>query len=56
MDFLFLEIIIKEVVHMSYYNLKPFVRVVEFVGGTGTGKTEISTVPAAPRPGPWHCR
>ena len=34
---------------MSYYNLKPFVRVVEFVGGTGTGKTEISTVPAAPK-------
>lgn len=34
---------------MNYYNLKPFVRVVEFVGGTGTGKTEISTVPAAPK-------
>lgn len=33
----------------NYTKLKPFVRVVEFMGGTGTGKTEISTVPAAPK-------
>ena len=32
-----------------YANLKPHVRVTEFVGGTGNGKTEIATVPADPK-------
>ncbi len=32
-----------------YTNLKPHVRVVEFLGGTGNGKTEVSTVPADPK-------
>lgn len=33
----------------AYKNLKPHVRVVEFLGGTGDGKTEIATVPASPK-------
>ena len=34
---------------MSYANLKPHVRVLELLGGTGNGKTEIATVPADPK-------
>lgn len=33
----------------NYKSLKPHVRVVELLGGTGNGKTEIGTVPAEPR-------
>lgn len=32
-----------------YRNLKPNVHVIKLVGGTGDGKTEIGTVPAAPK-------
>lgn len=32
-----------------YANLRPFVRVGEFLGGTGNGKTEFATVPAESR-------
>lgn len=32
-----------------YKNLKPHVRTMEFLGGTGDGKTEIATVPAEPK-------
>lgn len=32
-----------------YTNLRPFVRVGEFLGGTGNGKTEFATVPASPK-------
>lgn len=33
----------------NYINLKPHFRVLEFLGGTGNGKTEIGTVPADSR-------
>ncbi len=33
----------------SYVSLKPHVRVLELLGGTGNGKTEIATVPADPK-------
>lgn len=33
----------------NYTNLKPNFRVLELLGGTGNGKTEIATVPADPR-------
>ena len=35
---------------MDNYNIfKPNVRVLKFLGGTGNGKTEVATVPAAPK-------
>lgn len=34
---------------VNYANVKPHVRVLEFLGGTGNGKTEIATVPADPK-------
>ena len=33
----------------NYVSLKPHFRVLELLGGTGNGKTEVGTVPAEPK-------